>query len=266
MKITILIEEATEEEARRILQGPQTTVQIQNHQPRDPTRMSCFGNKSLRETGCEGCEFIPECESKIKADSKGTPPAKTPPTPKEVVAVSKKTAPVEEPLKKVVWTGKKTKAHGPMRPGPRADNPLKKPDEKEPRQKTRVSKYGLPTELYQNNKKEYQRLFAICKAHDLTYEQALVYKRGKPGRKPGKINKFTVIESAQAIAPSNETKVSRWTPEEDAAIRDCPSEDAALARYLDKFPDSERTAAEVMMRWSETAANPVSDEAAGETA
>ena len=45
------------------------------------------------------------------------------------------------------------------------------------------------------------------------------------------------------------TAPGEWTEPEDAAIRDCPNEEAALARFLEKFPDSERTAVDVAEHW-----------------
>lgn len=40
-----------------------------------------------------------------------------------------------------------------------------------------------------------------------------------------------------------------WTLEEDAAIRECPTEDMALTHFQNKYPESDKTAVQVSMRW-----------------
>ncbi len=66
---------------------------------------------------------------------------------------------------------KKTRANGPVKAGNHKGN-----------------KYGIPTELSKTNLKEYQRLWALCKAHDITYEQAKAWKR-RPTRTLGEPHK-----------------------------------------------------------------------------
>lgn len=66
------------------------------------------------------------------------------------------------------------------------------------------NKYGIPPSLFKTDKHEYQRLWALCKAHGLTYEQALTWKRLPSRTKGDQSNK--VKPSAQAIAPSNDVK------------------------------------------------------------
>ena len=43
--------------------------------------------------------------------------------------------------------------------------------------------------------------------------------------------------------------LGEWTEAEDAAIRDCPSEEAMLMRYMEKFSESNRRALDVIEHW-----------------
>jgi len=65
--------------------------------------------------------------------------------------------------------------------------------------------------------------------------------------------------------PLDESPVKEFTEAEDAAIRVCPSEEMALMRYQDKFPNSTRTAVEVSLRW-QFLSGAATEEMAGETA
>ncbi|MCK9579326.1 MAG: hypothetical protein M0Q92_02605 [Methanoregula sp.] len=105
------------------------------------------------------------------------------------------------------------------------------------------NKFGIPTELAKTDKKLFDRLWQRCKSHGITYEEAVKLKPTKRGRKPKAPN---ASKLTQAIDSSNE-----WTLEEDAAIRECPNEDMALTHFMNKFPESERTAVEVSQRWQE---------------
>lgn len=118
---------------------------------------------------------------------------------------------------------KKTRASGPMKPG-----------------RSKGNKYGIPTELAKTDKKLFDRLWQRCKTHGIMYEEALNLKPAKAGRKP------------KAPAEKDLPKPGDcWSIEEDAAIRECPNEDMALTHFLNKFPESERTAVEVSQRWQE---------------
>jgi len=165
-----------------------------------------------RTTGCDGCENAESGSIDFEKCNACSPPLKKDPEP---------------PLTKVAFTEKKTRASGPVKPGRRKGN-----------------KFGIPNELKKTDKKLFDRLWQRCKSHGITYEEALNFKPTKPGRKPKAQN--TSKQLREAIDSSNE-----WTLEEDAAIRECPNEDMALTHFLNKFPESTRTAVEVSQRWQE---------------
>lgn len=96
---------------------------------------------------------------------------------------------------------------------------------------------GIPSGLYGQDKGLYQRVWYRCSKKGMTYEQALKLEKNAPSQ-------------------------GGWSPEEDAAIRDCPSEDAVLTHYMNKFPDSGRTATEVTERWQQIRAKATEQTAA----
>lgn len=67
------------------------------------------------------------------------------------------------------------------------------------------NKFGIPTSLHTTDRKAYDRLWSRCKAHGITYEQALAMEKTPKAKVPAK-KKPVVKPSAQAIAPSNEVK------------------------------------------------------------
>jgi len=140
-----------------------------------------------------------------------------PPVKKEAKAVSGKVS-----LKKVALSGKKTKAKGPMRPGNQKGKDL-----------------GIPAGLYGQDKGLYQRVWYRCSKKGMTYEQALAAE------------KKTDPDNVASTSGQSNDDVPKpdWTLEEDAAIRECPTEDMALTHFQNKFPESEKTAVQVSVRW-----------------
>ncbi len=231
MKINIYIEDATPEEAQRVLIGMSfaenilgkisPAIKLQkaapDGKPADGLQREAVpeGPDDLMLGACRDCE---NGKGGKKFDTgicdKCSPPLK-----------EAKTVPDKEPPQE----GKKGKT-------------LEKPPEKTGRRKG--NKYGIPNELKKTDKKLFDRLWQRCKSHGLTYEGALALKPTKRGRKPKAAD--TSKQLREAIDSSNE-----WTLEEDAAIRECPNEDMALTHFLNRFPESARTAVEVSQRWQE---------------
>jgi hypothetical protein len=86
------------------------------------------------------------------------------------------------------------------------------------------------------------------------------------GKKPVETVATPSGQSSDNVAtPTDDADPSQeeWSLEEDAAIRECPSEDMALTHFLTKFPESERTAVEVSERWKEL--SDLREAAAGES-
>lgn len=129
------------------------------------------------------------------------------------------------------------------------------------------NKYGIPTELAKTDIRKYQRLWFRCSHKGIMYEEALKMEKPAPdtskqsaqaippsneGKKPAKVKKTRLplhLKNQQPAPAVEDEPVREFTEAEDAAIVACPSEEMALMRYQDKFPDSPRTAVEVSMRW-----------------
>lgn len=140
MEIDINIRNATPEEAQRVLIGMSfaenilgklsPAVRIEKAQKKPVADPTCD-----EETGCAGC-----------SDS-------------GLTDACEKCSPLPAP--------KKTRAKGPMKPGPHNGN-----------------QFGIPADLYTTDKRLYQRLWGRCKKHGIKYEAALAMegktKRGKP--------------------------------------------------------------------------------------
>lgn len=208
MKINIQIEDATPEEAQRVLIGMSfaedilgklsPAVRIEKAQKRPVPDPTCD-----EETGCAGCKDFGKngaCEA-----------CSPPPAHKPADGLPAKTPPVKKEAKRVA-------SKSPAKTGRRSGN-----------------KFGIPSDLAKTDKKLFDRLWQRCKTHGIMYKEALNLQPAKRGRK--------------SRAPVTSVPFEEWTAEEDAAIRECPTEDMALIHFQNKFPDSEKTAVQVSVRW-----------------
>lgn len=210
MKINIQIEDATPEEAQRVLIGMSfaedilgklsPAVRIEKAQKRPVPDPTCD-----EETGCAGCDNTGAGDAD-RCDKCSPPPAHKP-----ADGLPAKTPPVKKEAKPVA-------SKSPAKTGRRNGN-----------------KFGIPSDLAKTDKKLFDRLWQRCKTHGIMYKEALNLQPAKRGRK--------------SRAPKPLTPFNEWTAEEDAAIRECPTEDTALIHFQNKFPDSDKTAVQVSVRW-----------------
>lgn len=101
------------------------------------------------------------------------------------------------------------------------------PTEKKKRGPQKGNKYGIPIELYRKDKWEYGRLWSLCKAHGLTYEQALVWKRlpsrtkgdGKQGKKMGRQPLATTPDKHDPHSSSGQKKIRELVAAKNGELR-----------------------------------------------
>ena len=128
------------------------------------------------------------------------------------------------------------------------------------------------------DKKGYMAAYLLCKRHGwLPYPEALALENksveniqkstekvmAPSEKKAGALSKsgltvrkqpaLPLHQHPKAITEPQEDRVSdesqEWTEAEDAAIAGCPNEDAMLMRYMEKFPESNRRALDVIEHW-----------------
>jgi len=114
--------------------------------------------------------------------------------------------------------------------------------------------FKYPSSAYENARK-------LCKKHGKPYPEALKLEEAaaktlapvsKSHRVVRKQKALPLHQHSKNTAPPEEPAPAEpqgWSEAEDAAIRDCPSEEAMLMRYMEKFPDSNRRALDVIEHW-----------------
>jgi hypothetical protein len=65
----------------------------------------------------------------------------------------------------------------------------------------------------------------------------------------GKCRKYGASTGDISICDDQEEPIGQAPEAEDAAIAECPTEEAMLMRYMEKFPDSNRRALDVVEHW-----------------
>lgn len=149
MKIDIHITDATPEEAR-LLFGWNKTVEAADR---------------LLSTMMEGAREIDDCEWRKNMDG----PACTKDAPL-CDTCSPLPPPIVKPSAKAIALSNDVK-----------EPPSKKPDGR--KHNGKGNKYGIPPELYKQDKQKYSRIWSRCKKHGLTYEQALELEKDiRPGK------------------------------------------------------------------------------------
>jgi len=265
MKITILIEDATEEEARRLLQGQKqdiNTLKIdtcgikwsdaekdaiepakdwyeavvlykvafpQSHRNRDGIRKKFWEMHRKKpipdplpgQTGCEGCELAESGSINLDDCDKCSPPPA--PIAKKLKEKFNPTASEKKPpAKKKTSQKSKAKRDACVK---NAEAPRWSDEEKEVVDKAADADSAWTA---------YKEKFPGERNENAIYQRWLRHHDEAPLEK-------------KAPAPLTE---SGWTPEEDMALKDCPTEDRALMHFMEKFPDSLKTAKEVSARWA----------------
>jgi hypothetical protein len=172
-------------------------------------------------------------------------PAEIPKTPAAKIPAAEKPAPVKKP-------GKKAKASniGNFSSGRWSDD-----------EKALVDSASDPDTAWL----VYQQKFPGMRNQNAIYQRWV--KNNKAGKKTtGKKNGRPPKKKATPTPAAEDEPVKEFTEAEDASIAACPSEEMALMRYQDKFPDSPRTAVEVSMRWQYLRGSGTEEAVAGEAA